>query len=312
MNAEPHVVPPFAADLVRRHGSAHEHAGADATPFLGQQLGGKCPERESHHRVCGGMMQCRAARDVFDRIVADAASVRYAVVWSQEDLAGIHVGGVHGVSGRAQSIDEGTQPFGEALCVMEQQDVGHVSSVRLYVPSREQKDAVFTRSPHRYADSMPHRAHLDRSLALGWFLVAVQAVLFVAVAFWPSSWGPAAPPAREVGSVLFLVGGVGIALSAFFLGRALTPVPQPNGTGLKARGLYRWVRHPMYTSVVVVCVGIAAYRGSAVVWVVAMVLAAFFEVKTRLEERFLVEEYDGYASYAARTGKFVPGVGRRR
>lgn len=143
-------------------------------------------------------------------------------------------------------------------------------------------------------------------------MVAVQAVLFVAVALWPSSWGPTTPHARELGGVLFLLGGVGIILSALFLGRALTPVPQPNGTGLRARGVYRWVRHPMYTSVLVVCVGIAVSRGSAVVWVLVLVLAAFFEAKTRLEERFLIAEYDGYASYAARTGKFLPGVGRRR
>ena len=158
---------------------------------------------------------------------------------------------------------------------------------------------------------MPHAAHRNRSLALGWFLVAAQAVLFVAVALWPSSWGPTAPHAREWGGILFLVGGVGALLSALFLGRALTPIPQPNGTGLKARGVYRWVRHPMYTSVLVACVGIAVSRGSTVVWLLVLILALFFEVKTRLEERFLIEEYDGYASYAARTGKFIPGLGRR-
>ena len=48
------------------------------------------------------------------------------------------------------------------------------------------------------------------------------------------------------------------------------------------------------------------------VWGLVVTLAVFFEAKTRLEERFLIDAYDGYASYAARTGKFVPGVGRRR
>ncbi len=159
---------------------------------------------------------------------------------------------------------------------------------------------------------MPNTAHHHRSLALGWFLVAVQVVLVLAVVLWPSSWGPTVPQAREGGGLLFGVGGVGMMLSAVFLGRALTPIPQPNGTGLKARGVYRWVRHPMYSSILVLCIGIAVARGAAGVWVVTFLLAAFFEMKTRLEERFLIEEYDGYASYAARTGKFVPGVGRRR
>ncbi|MBC7298116.1 MAG: isoprenylcysteine carboxylmethyltransferase family protein [Demequina sp.] len=159
---------------------------------------------------------------------------------------------------------------------------------------------------------MSRAANRNRSLALGWLLVAVQVVLFLAVALWPSSWGLAAPAARELGGVLFVLGGIGGVAAAVFLGRALTPIPQPNGAGLSARGVYRWVRHPMYSSILVLCLGVAVSRGAVAVWVLAAALAVFFEVKTRFEERFLVEAYDGYAVYASRTGKFVPGVGRRR
>jgi protein-S-isoprenylcysteine O-methyltransferase Ste14 len=150
------------------------------------------------------------------------------------------------------------------------------------------------------------------SQALGWLLVGIQAVLLIAVALWPSSWGPGVSAAREVGGVLFFLGGVGIIGAALYLGRALTPIPQPNGAGLRARGVYRWVRHPMYSSVLVLCVGVAAARGSVVVWAFVAALAVLFEGKTRLEERFLIAAYDGYASYASGTGKFVPGLGRRR
>ncbi len=120
------------------------------------------------------------------------------------------------------------------------------------------------------------------------------------------------PAAREVGAALILLSAVGAAASALHLGRALTPLPHPNGTGMTARGVYRWVRHPMYTSVLVGCAGVATARGSLAVWVVTGILAAFFDAKTRLEEGLLVSTYDGYSSYAARTGKFIPGVGRRR
>jgi protein-S-isoprenylcysteine O-methyltransferase Ste14 len=143
-------------------------------------------------------------------------------------------------------------------------------------------------------------------------LVAIQGVLFLAVALWPSSWGPRVPAARELGGALFLLGCIGILAAAAHLGRALTPLPHPNGTGMTARGVYRWVRHPMYSSVWIVGVGVATARGSLAVWVLVVILAVFFDVKTRLEERFLVSAYDGYSAYAARTGKFVPGVGRRR
>jgi len=159
---------------------------------------------------------------------------------------------------------------------------------------------------------MPTSSQRNRSLAWGWVLVAIQVVLFLAVALWPSSWGPSTPQVREFGGVLFLVGGVGMVLSALFLGRALTPIPHPNGAGLSARGVYRWVRHPMYTSILVLCVGVAASRGALAVWVGVLLLTVFFELKTRLEEKYLIGAYDGYAAYASRTGKFVPFVGRLR
>ena len=54
-----------------------------------------------------------------------------------------------------------------------------------------------------------------------------------------------------------------------------TPVPEPNGEGMSARGIYAWVRHPMYTSVVIAALGVAAARGASAAWVLAVVLGAF-------------------------------------
>jgi len=312
VNGEAHIVPPLAADFCWGHGTAHEHTIADAPPLLGEQLGGKGAERKPNDGIRRGVMECGAASDVLDGVVSDAAGIGDAVVESREHLASEHVRCVHRVPGRAETIDKGAQSLGEPLCVMEQQNLGHNSSVLLKTFVRDRWHGRSRSSHRRYARRMEDNDKRDRSLTLGWLLVAVQVVLFLAVAFWPSSWGPAVRAARELGGALFFLGGLGIIGAALYLGRALTPIPQPNGAGLRARGVYRWVRHPMYTSILVLCIGIAAARGAAVVWVLVAMLAVFFEAKTRLEEKFLIEAYDGYASYASRTGKFVPGVGRRR
>ena len=68
----------------------------------------------------------------------------------------------------------------------------------------------------------------------------------------------------------------------------------------------------MYSALVVVCLGVAVAVGTLAIYAVVAGLAVLFEVKTRMEEQYLVSAYDGYAEYAARTGKFVPGVARRR
>ena len=146
----------------------------------------------------------------------------------------------------------------------------------------------------------------------GWGLVVVQGLLFLAVALGALLPGPSVTPLLLVGLGFVLVGAVGVVQSARDLGQALTPNPVPNGAGLAARGLYRWVRHPMYSSLVLIGLGVAISTGAVFCYVAVAALAVFFDVKTRAEERRLVVVYDGYAEYAARTGKFVPGVARLR
>ncbi|WNM23482.1 1-acyl-sn-glycerol-3-phosphate acyltransferase [Demequina capsici] len=153
---------------------------------------------------------------------------------------------------------------------------------------------------------------LDRQARIDWALVATQALLFLGVGFWPPQWSPDVPDAPIPGLAVVVLGSVLLAVSGLHLGRALTPLPTPNGTGLVAKGLYRWMRHPVYTGVVTICAGVAVARGEAVVWALVLVLMVFFELKTRLEESYLRGAYEGYEEYASRTGKFVPFLGRRR
>lgn len=152
----------------------------------------------------------------------------------------------------------------------------------------------------------------ERSAATGWILVGIQGLLFAAIAFWPAAWSPTITAYTWPALVLLAIGAAGGVASALHLGRALTPHPQPNGAGLVARGIYRWARHPMYTALVIICGGVALGRGVIVSWALVVALIAFFDIKSRFEERYLLSVYDGYAEYAARTGKFLPGLAPRR
>lgn len=142
-----------------------------------------------------------------------------------------------------------------------------------------------------------------------WGLVSVQVVLLVAVLLVPSSddW----PAVAAVGGVLIVVGAaLGIWAIAVF-GRGVTPSPLPaSSASLVTRGPYRWVRHPMYSAVFVACAGVVVRSRNWAGFVVVVVLVGFFAFKARWEEHRLVATYPGYAEYAARVGRFVPGVGR--
>jgi len=154
----------------------------------------------------------------------------------------------------------------------------------------------------------------SRRVALSWALVALQGFLFLSVVAgaFATGIGPSLPSSLVAGLGFVVLGAGVLVWAARDLGRALTPLPLPNGAGLVAHGAYRAVRHPIYTGVLLACLGVAVGAGTILSYVACAVLLAFFDGKTRLEESWLVGMYPGYAEYAARTGKFVPGIATRR
>lgn len=79
---------------------------------------------------------------------------------------------------------------------------------------------------------------------------------------------------------------------------------------LVTEGLYRWVRHPMYLSLLIYSAGQALVLPNYVAgpsYGVAMAL--LFAVRVGAEERMMLEEFGkDYEAYMARTKRLVPGL----
>jgi protein-S-isoprenylcysteine O-methyltransferase Ste14 len=102
-------------------------------------------------------------------------------------------------------------------------------------------------------------------------------------------------------------------VAAVNLGRSLTPLPTPaEGSTLKTGGLYRVVRHPIYTAVLTIVFGATAKSGSVVRLALAAALLGLFTGKAHWEEAMLHRRYASYEKYAACTPRFLPGRRRRR
>ncbi len=85
--------------------------------------------------------------------------------------------------------------------------------------------------------------------------------------------------------------------------------PGPLVTG----GVYSLVRHPIYTGLLASNLGLAFVTGDVLAIGMAAGTCVSMPLQARLEEAFLVERFGGdYARYMARTGRFVPGIGRVR
>ena len=155
------------------------------------------------------------------------------------------------------------------------------------------------------------RDHARRDQVVAWSFVAVQAFLLVAIVLLPrdTDWVPG-DFARIVSDVLFFA-GVALGLWAFvYLGRGLTPSPLPNGAGkLVVKGPYAFARHPIYTGVILLSIGITLRAGNFLVVGATVALIVLFAVKARWEEKHLSSTFPGYSDYMTRTGRFVPYVG---
>ena len=149
----------------------------------------------------------------------------------------------------------------------------------------------------------------------------VQHVVPVLVAFWllfESSWSvldlrvvPETPAVLWVG-VLLTALGVGISVWArLSLGANWSGmVTLKKGHELVRKGLYRWIRHPIYTGILLGFVGTALIKGHVRSWVGLAILWTSFYFKARREERFLRQEFgEGFEEHARRTGMFLPKLG---
>ena len=93
------------------------------------------------------------------------------------------------------------------------------------------------------------------------------------------------------------------------LGHNLTAVPRPLDTGVLVQtGVYAIVRHPIYAGIIFGLIGWGLVFSSLAGLVMAAVVLIFFDLKSRREEKWLIEKYPDYAAYRSRVRKLIPFI----
>ena len=103
------------------------------------------------------------------------------------------------------------------------------------------------------------------------------------------------------------LGLLGYLLSATRLGRTLTvmPIPKPNGK-LCTSGMYKFVRHPIYAFILLFCIGLSLRGGSLYKYILTIALAILLQIKSKYEERYLLQLYPEYGAYSQKVPRFIP------
>jgi protein-S-isoprenylcysteine O-methyltransferase Ste14 len=161
---------------------------------------------------------------------------------------------------------------------------------------------------------------MEKTLQAGTGWVVAQFVFLTLIATEPI-WGrlPGVPDLRWgtlfsgwepfAGALVALAGALLALWSVRALGRNLTPLPKPRDDSvLVVAGPYRWVRHPIYSALILVAAGWGLFWKDPWALALVAVLVVVFVFKTRLEERWLMLRYPEYPAYRGHTGRLFPRV----
>jgi protein-S-isoprenylcysteine O-methyltransferase Ste14 len=114
---------------------------------------------------------------------------------------------------------------------------------------------------------------------------------------------------QVVGAFLGFLGLLLGVLSFRALGRnfRVFAAPRRSGTLIK-KGVYAWIRHPMYIGVVLAMLGYALVWNAVYSLVLVLGCAMCYVIKAVKEEQLLREKYPEYAAYTQTTWRFIPYV----
>jgi protein-S-isoprenylcysteine O-methyltransferase Ste14 len=146
-----------------------------------------------------------------------------------------------------------------------------------------------------------------------WYVV-IQFLLFILIFLvplvipklveWPEPWDVIG---LGLGIILLGLGGLLAMAGVLSLGENLTAVPYPKEKAtLVESGAYRYVRHPIYSGILVGSLGWGLLTNSLLALLFTLVLFLLFDVKSRREEQWLAEKYANYTAYQARVRKLIP------
>lgn len=129
----------------------------------------------------------------------------------------------------------------------------------------------------------------------------------------------------DASSGMIKMGGLVVAVAGGLVGLAairqhqvvnqqppkVSPVPNES-VGLVESGLYQYVRHPIYSGVLLAALGAAIINGHLAMFVLFVLLYGWLTMKSMFEEHLLSQTYPTYPDYMTRTGRFIPPILNRK
>jgi len=106
------------------------------------------------------------------------------------------------------------------------------------------------------------------------------------------------PLSYLVGFLIIIIAFIILLIAIKDLGSNLSPFPRPiKNSNLVTTGIYRFTRHPMYYSLILISIGVFIIKLSIYYLFLTISLALIIKFKIALEEKYLMNKFKNYLLY---------------
>ena len=106
------------------------------------------------------------------------------------------------------------------------------------------------------------------------------------------------PISYVLGILIIIIASFSMLVAIKDLGHNLSPLPRPiTNSNLVTSGIYRFIRHPMYYSLIIISFGFFLTKLSSYYLCLTISLALLIKIKIILEEQYLKNKFKNYIFY---------------
>lgn len=115
--------------------------------------------------------------------------------------------------------------------------------------------------------------------------------------------------ARRIDFLVVELVGISVGILAAIELRRFNLVPEiRKGSNLVTKGLYEYIRHPMYSAILLTCLAVLVDHLTFLRFVAYVLLLTVLVVKLRIEERLLEHKFPEYKEYKKKTKRLLPYI----
>jgi protein-S-isoprenylcysteine O-methyltransferase Ste14 len=159
-----------------------------------------------------------------------------------------------------------------------------------------------------YFSRLMNQSQIHKRALPDYLFVGIQLFIFALFPFRLIDFTLPFADILEIPAAILIGGGIAVTILAIIhlnFNISIFPTPKKEGVLIQG-GIYKYIRHPIYTGVLMLAFGWSFLYASGYQFLLTLILTGLFYLKSRYEEEKLLARFPDYAQYKNQTGMFLP------